>query len=158
MFLPQRPYMVLGPLRDQLCYPREGTAPDDQAIKLLHLVGLEDLPGRLGGLDQPTRWEDVLTLGEQQQIAFARLLFNRPTWAFLDEATSAMDEDTERMLYGRLAAAGIGVVSVGEPRRLARYHHTLLELLGDGAWRCVTLAGGDPRPPSRGPSELARGA
>lgn len=143
MFLPQRPYMVLGPLRDQLCYPREGTAPDDQALALLRLVGLEDLPGRIGGLDQQVRWEDVLTLGEQQQIAFARLLFNRPTHAFLDEATSAMDEDTERTLYGRLAAAGISVVSIGEPRRLARYHHTLLQLLGDGAWRCVQASAGD---------------
>jgi putative ATP-binding cassette transporter len=158
VFLPQRPYMVLGSLRDQLCYPREGTTSDDRAIALLGLVGLEDLPGRIGGLDCQVKWEDVLTLGEQQQIAFARLLFNRPTHAFLDEATSALDEDTERTLYERLAAAGISVVSVGEPRRLSRYHHTLLELLGDGVWRRVDLTEGDPRPPSHGPSELAREA
>jgi putative ATP-binding cassette transporter len=135
MFLPQRPYMIPGSLRDQLCYPREADAPDEQLIALLGLVGLESLPDRIGGLDAEAKWEDLLTLGEQQQIAFARLLFNRPTYAFLDEATSALDADREDALYERLASAGIGVVSVGDRLRLPRHHHTTLELLGNGAWR-----------------------
>jgi putative ATP-binding cassette transporter len=135
MFLPQRPYMIPGSLRDQLCYPREADAPDERLIALLKLVGLEGLPDRIGGLDAEAKWEDLLTLGEQQQIAFARLLFNRPTYAFLDEATSALDADREDALYQRLASAGIGVVSVGDRQRLPRHHRTTLELLGNGAWR-----------------------
>jgi putative ATP-binding cassette transporter len=158
LFLPQRPYMVLGSLRDQVCYPRDGTAPDAQAMALLRRVGLEELAARVGGLDQHAKWEDALTLGEQQQIAFARLLFNRPTHAFLDEATSAVDKDTERMLYEQLGAARISVVSVGEPRRLSRYHHTLLELLGNGAWRSVDLGGGPPHPSLPASSGPAREA
>ena len=135
MFLPQRPYMITGSLRDQLSYPREGSASDAELLALLELVDLEDLPGRIGGLDVRVKWEDQLTLGEQQQIAVARLLFNRPTHAFLDEATSALDANREEALYGRLAAAGIHVVSVGDPVRLSAYHHTVLELLGGGDWR-----------------------
>ena len=91
--------------------------------------------GRLGGFDQEAKWEDVLSLGEQQQIAFARLLVNRPSYVFLDEATSALDPGREEALYDRLASARINVVSVGDRLRLPRFHHRLIELLGGGHWR-----------------------
>ena len=142
MFLPQRPYMVPGSLREQLCYPREGDVSDDRLFQLLGLVGLENLPERIGGLEAQAKWEDQLTLGEQQQIAFARLLFNRPGYAFLDEATSALEPSKEQALYECLASAGISVVSVGDRLRLARYHHALLELLGHGEWRYASLPAG----------------
>jgi putative ATP-binding cassette transporter len=135
MFLPQRPYMILGSLRDQVCYPHAGEASDAQLIEILRLVDLDSLPRRLGGFDLEVKWEDVLSLGEQQQIAFARLLFNRPAYAFLDEATSALDPGKEEALYKCLAAAGMNVVSVGDRLRLPRYHHRFLELLGNGDWR-----------------------
>jgi putative ATP-binding cassette transporter len=154
MFLPQRPYMVLGSLRDQLCYPHATDAADDRLLRLLSQVGLESLPERTGGLGAQVKWEDVLTLGEQQQIAFARLLFNRPAYAFLDEATSALDAAKEQALYERLASAGIGVVSVGDRERLPRHHHALLELLGNGEWRLSASA----RPGSPAPPGPARGA
>ena len=154
MFLPQRPYMVFGSLRDQLCYPREGDAPDEQVLALLKEVDLEGLPARIGGLDAQVKWADLLTLGEQQQIAFARLLFNRPAYAFLDEATSALDAGRAEALYASLASAGIGVVSVGDHLSLPEYHHTLLELLGDGEWRLSA----SPRPGSPAPPGAARGA
>ena len=148
MFLPQRPYMVLGSLRDQLCYPREGDAPDEEVLALLKLVDLEGLPARIGGLDTEVKWEDLLTLGEQQQIAFARLLFSRPAYAFLDEATSALEAGQAEALYARLMSAGIGVVSVGDHLSLPEYHHTLLELLGDGEWRLsASSPPGSPAPP-----------
>jgi putative ATP-binding cassette transporter len=154
MFLPQRPYMVFGSLRDQLCYPREGDAPDEQVLALLKQVDLEGLPARIGGLDAQVKWEDLLTLGEQQRIAFARLLFNRPAYAFLDEATSALEAGQAEALYARLVSAGIGVVSVGDHASLPEYDHTLLELLGDGEWR-LTAA---PRPGSPAPPGAARAA
>lgn len=135
MFLPQRPYMILGSLRDQLCYPRVGGVTDVALVAILQQVNLDDLPERVGGFDAEFKWKDLLSLGEQQQIAFARVLLNHPAYAFLDEATSALDSANEELLYKRLASAQINVVSVGNRAALLTYHHTVLELLGDGAWR-----------------------
>jgi putative ATP-binding cassette transporter len=141
MFLPQRPYMTLGSLREQLCYPHAGDVSGERLAEVLRLVQLESLPERIGGLDAEVRWEDLLSLGEQQQIAFARLLLNRPTYAFLDEATSALDPGKERALYDCLESARIRIVSVGDRLRLPQYHHRILELLGDGRWRLGSAAG-----------------
>ncbi|HXR36232.1 MAG TPA: ABC transporter ATP-binding protein/permease [Candidatus Binataceae bacterium] len=135
MFLPQRPYMILGSLRDQLCYPHTGEVSDSELAAILMQVNLEDLPDRVGGFDAEAKWHDLLSLGEQQRIAFARLLFNHPVYAFLDEATSALDPGNEAVLYDCLAAARISVISVGDRVRLSAYHHQLLELLGAGDWR-----------------------
>lgn len=135
MFLPQRPYMILGSLRDQLCYPGAGGATDADLIAILSQVNLADLPERAGGFDVELKWKDLLSLGEQQQIAVARLLLNRPAYAFLDEATSALDPANEELLYNRLASARINVVSVGDRPTLTEYHRNLLELHGDGSWR-----------------------
>jgi vitamin B12/bleomycin/antimicrobial peptide transport system ATP-binding/permease protein len=135
MFLPQRPYMILGSLHDQLCYPHPGEVTDVELWAILEMVNLKDLPERLGGFDAEVKWDDLLSLGEQQQIAFARLLFNHPRYAFLDEATSALDPRNEEVLYDCLASAEINVVSVGDRQRLSRYHRKMLELLGDGDWR-----------------------
>jgi putative ATP-binding cassette transporter len=150
MFLPQRPYMILGSLRDQVCYPHAGEVTDAELKEFLRLVDLDSLPGRLGGLGQEVKWEDVLSLGEQQQIAFARLLVNRPAYAFLDEATSALDPGKEEVLYSRLASARINVVSVGDRLRLPRFHQRLLELLGDGRWRISDGLGALDHDRSRG--------
>jgi putative ATP-binding cassette transporter len=135
MFLPQRPYMILGSLRDQLCYPGPGGATDAELIAILEQVNLADLPERAGGFDVELKWKDLLSLGEQQQIAVARLLLNRPAYAFLDEATSALDPANEELLYNRLASAEINVISVGDRPTLTEYHRNLLELHGDGSWR-----------------------
>jgi vitamin B12/bleomycin/antimicrobial peptide transport system ATP-binding/permease protein len=135
MFLPQRPYLILGSLRDQLCYPRAGDVTDAELIAILRQVNLDDLPERVGGFDTEFKWKDLLSLGEQQQIAFARVLLNHPTYAFLDEATSALDPANEQRLYEGLASAQINVVSVGNRAALLAYHDTVLELLGNGEWR-----------------------
>ena len=135
MVLPQRPYMILGSLREQLCYPHASEVSDEDLLAVLKIVNLADLPDRIGGLDVEVKWEDFLSLGEQQRIAFARLLLNRPAYAFLDEATSALDPVNEERLYKCLASAGINVVSVGDQLRLRKYHHKVLELLGEGSWR-----------------------
>jgi vitamin B12/bleomycin/antimicrobial peptide transport system ATP-binding/permease protein len=141
MFLPQRPYMILGSLREQLCYPHADDVSGERLAEVLRLVRLEGLPERIGGLDAEVRWEDFLSLGEQQQIAFARLLLNRPAYAFLDEATSALDPGKEQALYECLESARIRIVSVGDRLRLPRYHRRILELLGDGRWRLGSAAG-----------------
>jgi putative ATP-binding cassette transporter len=143
LFLPQRPYLVLGSLRQQLCYPRAANPSDGELASVLERVGLAELPARVGGLDAELEWKDLLSLGEQQQIAFARLLLDRPACAFLDEATSALDAAHEKALYEQVAAEKIDVVSVGARARLLGFHDVLLELLGDGAWRIGRQGSGE---------------
>ncbi|MBV8359626.1 MAG: ABC transporter ATP-binding protein/permease [Deltaproteobacteria bacterium] len=139
MFLPQRPYMILGSLRAQLCYPRATGVSDEELRRELNQVNLLDLLDRIGGLDAEFNWPDVLSGGEQQRLAFARLFLNRPRFAFLDEATSALDPVNEAMLYRRLAATPITFVSAGHRESLAEYHDRNLELAGNGSWRLRSL-------------------
>ena len=106
---------------------------------ILKVVRLEDLPGRVGGLDVELDWGDVLSLGEQQRLAFARLLVNRPGYAVLDEATSALDLENEANLYGRLKAMGIQYISVGHRTSILDFHNRVLELLGQHKWRLLSV-------------------
>jgi len=139
MFLPQRPYMILGSLRTQLCYPHASNASDADLHRILAQVNLADLPARVGGLDAERNWAEVLSQGEQQMLAFARLLLNQPRFAFLDEATSALDAANEAMLYRRLLESPMVLISVGHRTSLAQYHDRNLELSGAGRWRIRQL-------------------
>ena len=139
-FLPQKPYMLLGSLRDQLLYPRlERVISDEQLRSVLRTVRLEDLPERVGGFDVELDWADVLSLGEQQRLAFARLFINRPGFAVLDEATSALDMATEAHLYGKLEESGIHYISVGHRSSIVDYHNRVLELQGSDRWRLLSI-------------------
>lgn len=136
LFLPQRPYMILGSLRDQLLYPNTSRELTDKELyQVLEQVNLQNLPARVGGLDAELDWDDVLSLGEQQRIAFARLLLTRPRYAILDEATSALDLKNEEHLYQQLQKTETTFISVGHRSSLFKYHHLVLELLGDSSWR-----------------------
>ncbi|MBD1835193.1 ABC transporter ATP-binding protein/permease [Cyanobacteria bacterium FACHB-472] len=136
LFLPQRPYMVLGTLRDQLLYPNTHLEVDDEHLKqVLEQVNLAGLEERFGGFDAQEDWADVLSLGEQQRLTFARLLLNKPKYAILDEATSALDLDNEERLYQHLQAKGTTFLSVGHRATLANYHQSLLELSQDRTWQ-----------------------
>jgi putative ATP-binding cassette transporter len=136
LFLPQRPYMVLGTLRDQLLYPNTQLEVDDQHLKqVLEQVNLAGLDERFGGFDAEQDWADVLSLGEQQRLTFARLLLNKPDYAILDEATSALDLSNEERLYHHLRAIGTTFLSVGHRTTLANYHQSLLELAQDKTWQ-----------------------
>ncbi|HEY9859730.1 MAG TPA: ABC transporter ATP-binding protein/permease, partial [Candidatus Obscuribacterales bacterium] len=135
LFLPQRPYMVLGTLRDQLLYPNTHLDVNEQHLKqVLEQVNLADLDERFGGFDAQQDWADVLSLGEQQRLTFARLLLNKPKYAILDEATSALDLGNEERLYQQLQAIGTTFLSVGHRSTLANYHQSLLELSQDKTW------------------------
>ncbi|RUT02018.1 hypothetical protein DSM106972_060930 [Dulcicalothrix desertica PCC 7102] len=138
MFLPQRPYMVLGSLRSQLLYPN--TDPNISESKLhqvLEEVNLKDLPERVGGFDAELDWANVLSLGEQQRLAFARLLLSARSYAILDEATSALDINNERRLYQQLKATGTTIISVGHRSSLLQYHEYVLKLDGDSNWQLM---------------------
>jgi vitamin B12/bleomycin/antimicrobial peptide transport system ATP-binding/permease protein len=129
LFLPQRPYMVLGTLRDQLLYPNLGLKLDDLQLKeILIRVNLADLAQRHDGFDTEHNWSQVLSLGEQQRLIFARLLLNRPKYAILDEATSALDTNNESRLYQELQASGMTFLSVGHRESLSDYHQSILDL------------------------------
>jgi vitamin B12/bleomycin/antimicrobial peptide transport system ATP-binding/permease protein len=141
MFLSQVPYVPLGDLRAVVSYPVEPgdpAAPDDAALTaVLSQVALEHLEGRL---DETKDWAKVLSPGEQQRIAFARLLLVRPKAVFLDEATSALDEGQEFALYRllRTELPECVVVSVSHRSTVEQHHNRQLELLGEGPWRLTS--------------------
>ena len=140
LFLPQRPYMILGSLRAQLLYPAIHHAISEAALRhVLEQVHLAELPERVGGWDVELDWADVLSLGEQQRLAFARLLLTQPQYAMLDEATSALDVQNEEHLYRLLQAAAITYVSVGHRPSVLQYHQHVLELAGEGRWRLLPV-------------------
>ena len=136
LFLPQQPYMFLGTLRNQLLYPDlDRPATEAHLLDLLVRVNLPDLAQRFGGLDAEMDWEKVLSIGEQQRLACARVLLVQPRFAILDEATSALDVANETHLYRQLLSTRATLVSVGHRTTLLAYHQQVLELTGDGHWR-----------------------
>ena len=127
LFLPQRPYLVLGSLRRALSYPRTAAASDEEIARILTCVGLDHFSARLDDVDD---WSRILSLGEQQRLAFARILLIRPAWIFLDEATSALDEPRERALYELLhqELPSASMISIGHRSTLFALHDTELHL------------------------------
>jgi vitamin B12/bleomycin/antimicrobial peptide transport system ATP-binding/permease protein len=145
LFLPQRPYMVLGSLRSQLLYPNTDVSTSEAELhKALEQVNLGELPERVGGFDVELDWDDVLSLGEQQRLAIARLLLTSPPFAILDEATSALDLQNEKQVYQKIQATASSFVSVGHRPSLLQYHQFVLELTGDTNWRLMPTASYQP--------------
>ena len=141
MFIPQKPYMLLGSLREQLCYPLDQARfSDSQLRNVLEEVNLAGMISRYPDLGIQQDWPRLLSLGEQQRLAFARLLLNSPQFAVLDEATSALDVATERRLYGLLAQRDMAFISVGHRPTLTAFHNTVLQLDGSGGWSLLPAA------------------
>ena len=140
LFLPQKPYMILGTLRQQLLYPQtDSHIPDEQLEQVLREVNLGNLSEKVGGLDVELSWSDVLSLGEQQRLAFARLLLTKPSYAILDEATSALDVQNEKRLYQMLQQSDTTLVSVGHRPSLLKYHQQVLQLMGQSQWQVLSV-------------------
>lgn len=132
MFLPQSPYLILGTLREQFLYP-SAHATDAEIQTMIETVGLpKNFIELKGGLDSEAKG---MSLGEQQRVAFARLLLARPRYAILDEATSSLDIPLETHLYSLLRNSGTTFVSVGHRPSVIGFHDEVLELLGDGKWQ-----------------------
>lgn len=136
MFLPQRPYMVEGSLRDQLLYPYpDRGVPDEEIRRVVEEVNLSEVFNRVDDdLERVLDWSNVLSLGEQQRIAFARLFLRKPKFAFLDEATSALDEQNQEKPNQLIKNSGVGFISVGHRTTLINFHDRLLELDRSGSW------------------------
>ena len=101
---------------------------------------LGSLAERVGGLKASHDWEKLLSTGEQQRLAFARVLARTPRIVILDEATSALDSANEAALYERLRATGMALVSIAHRPAVLRHHTQVLQLKGDGAWQLVAAA------------------
>ncbi|KAI9220062.1 ABC transporter transmembrane region 2-domain-containing protein [Blastocladiella britannica] len=145
-FIPQRPYLVLGTLRDQVIYPdsakdmaRKGKT-DTDLLGILELVHLAYLPGREGGWDTVKEWKDVCSGGEKQRLNMARLFYHCPKFAFLDECTSAVSNDVEALLYQTAKDMGITITTVSHRPALSKYHRAILRFKDDGSYE-VTQTG-----------------
>ncbi|RCJ32140.1 ABC transporter [Nostoc punctiforme NIES-2108] len=140
LFLPQRPYIILGTLREQLLYPNTSRQMTDAELKeVLQQVNLQNLLSRVDGFDTEVPWENILSIGEQQRLAFARLLVTHPSFTILDEATSALDLQNEGSLYQKLQSTKTTFISVGHRESLFDYHQWVLELSQDSSWQLVTV-------------------
>ncbi|ORT99211.1 hypothetical protein D081_2076 [Anaerovibrio sp. JC8] len=134
MFLPQRPYLPLGTLRQAIYYPQN--VPEQETESLESYLREFNLSALADRLDQVDDWSRILSLGEQQRIAFIRILLFKPEMVFLDESTSAMDEELEARSYDMLKEKlpEMSVVSVGHRSTIKSRHSTIFHLLGGGAW------------------------
>jgi vitamin B12/bleomycin/antimicrobial peptide transport system ATP-binding/permease protein len=140
LFLPQKPYLPLGSLRGALLYPSGSPAtPDERLHDVLAAVGLPELIPQLGEIEP---WSQMLSLGEQQRVAIARVLLQQPEYVFLDEATSALDEPSERALYLLLTEVlpHTAIISVGHRSTLFAFHQRRIHLLGGGGWEDMPLS------------------
>jgi vitamin B12/bleomycin/antimicrobial peptide transport system ATP-binding/permease protein len=129
MFLPQRPYLPVGTLRQVLTYPHTDSRIGDERLR--EVLRISNLPELQDRLDEERHWALSLSPGEQQRLAFARAFLQKPDWLFVDEATAALDEATERDLYGKLAKLlpNTTVVSIGHRSTLRDFHtkHLVVE-------------------------------
>ena len=133
LFLPQKPYMPIGSLREALSYPDAPERFNEAAYETaLEMAQLSHLKTRL---DEHNNWSWLLSGGEQQRLSFARLFLQRPQYVFLDEATSALDEENEKTLYQTMLAflPDMTLVSVSHHPQLTQFHHKRLHLEQDGA-------------------------
>ena len=138
LFLPQKPYMVIGSLRDQLLYPTPGSHVEDRDLQqALTIVRLPQLIDRCGGLDVTSDWGKVLSLGEQQRLAIARAILSERSYLILDEATSALDEENEAEIYRILVEAGTTIISISHRPHVAKFHTQVLMLDGKEGWSIV---------------------
>lgn len=138
-YIPQRPYLSRGSLRQQITYPdglrtmRAKGVTDADLMEILHLLNLENLVELYDeGWDAEAEWRDVLSGGLQQRVAMARLFYHKPRYAILDECTSSVTLDTEKVMYDNAKAMGITLMTVSHRRSLWKYHSRILQFDGQG--------------------------
>ncbi|CDH53471.1 abc fatty acid [Lichtheimia corymbifera JMRC:FSU:9682] len=139
-YIPQRPYLSLGTLRDQILYPdtledmKKRTVTDDDLLKILKVVQIEHIVEREGGWDAEKEWAIALSGGDKQRIAMARLFYHSPRYAILDECTSAVSMDIEKIMYTHATDLGISLLTVSHRPSLWQYHNFILQYDGQGGY------------------------
>ncbi|ORY56897.1 ABC transporter transmembrane region 2 [Pseudomassariella vexata] len=138
-YIPQRPYLSRGSLRQQITYPdslrtvRARGVTDAQLLDMLKILNLEHLVELYPeGWDAEAEWRDVLSGGLQQRVAMARLFYHKPRYAILDECTSSVTLETEKVMYDNAKALGITLMTVSHRRSLWKYHSRILQFDGQG--------------------------
>lgn len=139
-YIPQRPYLSRGSLRQQIIYPdnlremHDKGVSDADLLKILDTLDLASLTDREGGFDAEQPWEDVLSGGLQQRVAAARLFYHAPKYAILDECTSSVTLEVERIMYEEAKKLGITLMTVSHRRSLWKYHTRILQFDGQGGF------------------------
>jgi ATP-binding cassette subfamily D (ALD) long-chain fatty acid import protein len=137
-YIPQRPYLSRGSLRQQIIYPdsiremRDKGITDNDLMRILNTVEIGHIVDRQGGWDAEAEWTDVLSGGLQQRVAMARLFYHAPRYAILDECTSSVTLEVERIMYEEAKRLGITLMTVSHRRSLWKYHKTILQFDGQG--------------------------
>ena len=144
-YVPQRPYMPSGTLRDQIIYPhkklemRQKGVTDDDLAEILKEIGCDYLLARENGFEAEGDWNYVLSGGEKQRLAMARLFYHKPIFAILDECTSSTSLDVEALLYNKAKSMGITLFTISHRLSLFKYHEHVLKFDGEGGWIFVSL-------------------
>lgn len=139
-YIPQRPYLSRGSLREQILYPdgvkemRSKGVTDADLYRILSIVEIEGIVDRQGGWDAHQEWTDVLSGGLQQRVAMARLFYHAPKYAILDECTSSVTLEIERVMYDEAKRLGITLMTVSHRRSLWKYHKNILQFDGQGGY------------------------
>lgn len=148
-YIPQKPYLPFGTLRDQIIYPdteedmRRKHKTDENIKEILIKAKLENMFDRdQAGLDTLNDWKDILSGGEKQKVAMARLFYHKPSYAILDECTNAVSQDAEAVLYEHSREMGITLVTITHAKTLHKYHDYLLNFLGEGKWSFTEIKNG----------------
>ncbi|KAJ3270885.1 hypothetical protein HDV01_007356 [Terramyces sp. JEL0728] len=137
-YVPQRPYLAIGTLREQVIYPhtveemKSAGRTDEELAEILKVVYLDYIPAREGGWEAIKEWKDVFSGGEKQRMQLARLFYHKPRFAVLDEATSAVSTDVEALMYNSAKEQGITLITISHRPSLFKYHPYLLKI-GEGA-------------------------
>jgi putative ATP-binding cassette transporter len=143
-FLPERPYLPPGTLREVLLRTgEEERVPDERIVSTLKSLSLEDALARSGGLDTEQHWSDILSLGEQQRLSFARVLLASPRFVFLDHPSRGLSECSLGELLALLRQADITYLTLGDTADDPRFYDRLLEIADDASWRLRHPGGGE---------------
>lgn len=136
-YIPQRPYLSRGTLRQQIIYPsteKENTLSDDELLEILKIVKIDGIVASVGGWDAEREWKEDLSIGVQQRIAMARLFYHHPKYAILDECTSSVTIDIETIMYTHAKELGISLLTVSHRSTLWKYHNYILQFDGSGGY------------------------
>lgn len=139
-YIPQRPYLSSGSLRQQIIYPdsltdmQEKGVTDEELLHYLSIVEIESIVSSQGGWDAQKEWRDVLSGGLQQRVAMVRLFYHAPKYAILDECTSSVSLEIERVMYETAKGLGITLMTVSHRRTLWKYHEMILQFDGQGSY------------------------